>query len=68
MTAPRKPTDQELIDIGSWAMWALRQPNALELFQESGAKCVHGTLCQDCLEEARTEISRIASGQEEAQG
>jgi hypothetical protein len=66
---PRKPTEEEAREMGEWAIWALRQPNALELFRERGAKCHHGgPVCEDCLEEARVVISQITNGQEHAEG
>lgn len=64
----RKPTDKELVEVGSWAMWAIRQPNALELFRDSGARCPHGPICQDCLEEARAHFTSIVQGQGPVEG
>lgn len=65
---PQKPTDEELIGIGQWGIWALRQPHALQLYQESGATCPHGKVCKDCLEEVRLHISRIRTAEGTIEG
>jgi hypothetical protein len=65
---PREATDEELVEIGKWTTWALRQPNALEIFQKQGARCPHGPVCQDCLDEMRTRVAQIVNGQEPAEG
>lgn len=56
-------TREQYAKIGEWSVWALRQPNARELFRERGAKCEHGRVCTACVEAMRTKISQITAGQ-----
>jgi len=52
----------DLLEIGAWAIWAFKQPNAIQILRDRGARCEHGpTLCQECFEIAKAEVILIVN-------